>query len=184
MEDGKSSAQAATRDYLLTFVQKFGEAPLLNVRGGKLTTYRKLAEAALKQLGEAIGEKGKEWTADKPLPGGDFPVTGFDDLVARVQEKYSFLDPRHARRLTRLYGTKAFVLLGDATNSSALGTLFGDDLYQIEIDYLIAHELALTSEDVLWRRTKKGLWLSAEQADDVKFYMRQNSAVAASYAAR
>ncbi|HHG89182.1 MAG TPA: glycerol-3-phosphate dehydrogenase [Devosia sp.] len=173
MGDGGSKAQEATRDYVLTLLQGNGGAPLLNIHGGKLTTYRKLAEAALDKISGFIGNKGEEWTATKPLPGGDFSVTGFADLVAKLRARYTFLGARHARRLTRLYGTRAFEVLGEAAALEDLGTLFGDDLYQAEVDYLVATEWAVSVEDVLWRRTKRGLWLSGDETKRLEAYLKE-----------
>jgi glycerol-3-phosphate dehydrogenase len=173
MDDGASKAQEATRDYVLTLLHDEGKAPLLNVHGGKLTTYRRLAEAALERITGIIGKKGGEWTASKPLPGGDFPVTGFDDLVAKLRKKYGFLGARHARRLVRLYGTIAFKIVGDASSQEDLGVLFGDDLYQAEVDYLVENEWAFSAQDILWRRTKRGLWLSGGQVERLEDYLKK-----------
>ncbi len=183
MGDGSSKAQEATRDYVLTLLQGEGEAPLLNIHGGKLTTYRKLAEAVLAKISGIIGSKGREWTATKPLPGGDFPPTGFTDQVAKLKTHYGFLGARHARRLTRLYGTKAFEIVGEAGSIKDLGTFFGDDLYQAAVDYLVAREWAISAEDVLWRRTKRGLWLSDKQAQRLDTYLKKIQAASQTKAA-
>ncbi|MEK1902831.1 MAG: glycerol-3-phosphate dehydrogenase, partial [Rhizobium sp.] len=162
-DDGASKAQEATRDYVLKVEGKQGEAPLLNVFGGKLTTYRRLSEHALEKIGEAIGVKGRPWTAGSHLPGGDFPVQGYEGEVGKLKSRYPFLTEPHARRLVRRYGTKAATLLGNAQKTEDLGRLFGSDLYEAEVRYLIEHEWARHAEDVLWRRTKDGLRLSKEQ---------------------
>ncbi len=176
-DDGASSAQEATRDYVLKLENTSGEAPLLNVFGGKLTTYRRLAEHALEKVAEAIGDKGKPWTGKSSLPGGDFAATGYEAEVKKLNTKYSFLSERQARRLVRLYGTKANAILGDATSMEALGQHFGGDLYEREVEWLIRQEWARTSDDVLWRRTKQGLHFSSEQAIILDDYMK--AAVAA-----
>ncbi len=176
-DDGASSAQEATRDYVLKLENASGEAPLLNVFGGKLTTYRRLAEHALEKVAEAIGDKGKPWTGKSSLPGGDFAATGYEAEVKKLSTKYSFLSERQARRLVRLYGTKANVILGDATSMEALGQHFGGDLYEREVEWLMRQEWARTSDDVLWRRTKQGLHFSSEQAAILDDYMK--AAVAA-----
>ena len=170
-DDGASSAQEATRDYVLKLENASGEAPLLNVFGGKLTTYRRLAEHALEKVADAIGDKGRPWTAKSSLPGGDFAATGYEAEVKKLNAKYSFLSERQARRLVRLYGTKANAILGDATHMEALGQHFGGDLYEREVEWLIRQEWARTSDDVLWRRTKQGLHFSKEEAAALDDYM-------------
>ncbi|WP_324762442.1 glycerol-3-phosphate dehydrogenase [Sinorhizobium meliloti] len=169
-DDGASKAQEATRDYVLRVEN--GDAPLLNVFGGKLTTYRRLAESALEKIGETIGEKGRKWTAGSQLPGGDFPTGGYDDEVAKLKTRYPFLAASHARRLVRLYGTRAAQLLGNAASEADLGKHFGADLYAAEVDWLIGQEWALRAEDVLWRRTKLGLKFSRAQTAELEEYMR------------
>jgi glycerol-3-phosphate dehydrogenase len=169
-DDGASKAQEATRDYVLRVEN--GDAPLLNVFGGKLTTYRRLAESALEKIGETIGEKGRKWTAVSHLPGGDFPAAGYDDEVAKLRMRYPFLAASHARRLVRLYGTRAAQLLGNAASEADLGKHFGADLYAAEVDWLIVQEWALRAEDVLWRRTKLGLKFSRAQTAELEEYMR------------
>ncbi|RVJ00268.1 glycerol-3-phosphate dehydrogenase [Sinorhizobium meliloti] len=169
-DDGASKAQEATRDYVLRVEN--GDAPLLNVFGGKLTTYRRLAESALEKIGETIGEKGRKWSAVSHLPGGDFPAAGYDDEVAKLRTRYPFLTASHARRLVRLYGTRAAQLLGNAASEADLGKHFGADLYAAEVDWLIVQEWALRAEDVLWRRTKLGLKFSRAQTAELEEYMR------------
>ncbi|GAA3100089.1 glycerol-3-phosphate dehydrogenase [Rhizobium viscosum] len=170
-DDGASKAQEATRDYVLKVEGKAGEAPLLNVFGGKLTTYRRLSEHALEKIGEAIGVKGRPWTAGSHLPGGDFAVQGYEGEVTKLKARYPFLADAHARRLVRRYGTKAVTLLGNAARIEDLGRLFGSDLYEAEVRYLIENEWARNAQDVLWRRTKDGLRLSKEQARSLEEYM-------------
>ncbi len=155
--DGASKAQEATRDYVLQATTGAGGGPLINVIGGKLTTYRRLAEATLDKVAEAIGAKGSSWTAGAPLPGGDFAPTGYPQVVAALKREYPFLDLSYAQRLARLYGTLARKILGIARSYADLGRNFGDDLYEAEVRYLVADEWAATLEDVLWRRTKRGL---------------------------
>jgi glycerol-3-phosphate dehydrogenase len=155
--DGASKAQETTRDYVLKTSGHKGDAPLINVIGGKLTTYRKLAESTLEKVESLIGAKGAPWTARTTLPGGDFPPTGYADVVAALKRDYPFLDIGYARRLVRLYGTLARAILGIARSYSDLGRHFGDDLYEAEVAYLMDREWATTTDDVLWRRTKRGL---------------------------
>ena len=163
-DDNAKSATAATRDYVLTLNDD--GPPLLNIFGGKITTYRKLAENALKKLGlDDI------WTAGVPLPGGDFAVADRDNLVARLQSDYSFLTDRWALRLIRAYGTDAWSVLGRAQSVSDLGADFGATLTAKEVDHLMAHEFAQTAEDVVWRRSKLGLRLSQDQISILDDYM-------------
>jgi glycerol-3-phosphate dehydrogenase len=161
-DDGASSATAATRDYTLR-VDSDGGAPILNVFGGKITTYRRLAESALKKIEPFFEGLPGKWTAGVPLPGGDFPVDGFETLVAALQADHSYLSPYHARRLIRAYGTETRTVLGDADSFAALGQDFGATLTEREVVWLITHEFARTAADIVWRRNKLGLRMSAEQ---------------------
>ncbi|RUW73882.1 glycerol-3-phosphate dehydrogenase C-terminal domain-containing protein, partial [Mesorhizobium sp. M1E.F.Ca.ET.063.01.1.1] len=156
-----------------------GAAPLLNSFGGKITTFRRLAESMLEKIEGFLGKRGKPWTANAPLPGGDFPATGFDAQVSKLKNVYPFLDQRLARRLTRLYGTRAEKLLGLAKSNADLGRNFGADLYEAEVRYLVENEWAVTAEDVLWRRTKRGLHFSREQTAALEEFMRGRRHVAA-----
>ena len=168
-DDGAKSATAATRDYVLTL--NTDGAPLLNIFGGKITTYRKLAEQVMAKLTPLVGGDGK-WTAGVPLPGGDFEVAERDQLVADLKAEYPFLSDYWALRLIRAYGTKARLLLGDAQGAADLGTDFGATLTEAEVTYLMAHEYAVTAEDVVWRRSKLGLRLTADQIAAVDAYMQ------------
>ncbi|WP_349436143.1 glycerol-3-phosphate dehydrogenase [Pararhizobium sp. A13] len=172
-DDGASKAQEATRDYVLKIDASNGDAPLLNVFGGKLTTYRRLSEHALEKIAGAIGAKGAPWTAKSVLPGGDFPATGYGAEVAKLKNRYPFLAERHARRLVRLYGTLAVSLLGEIDKAEGLGRHFGADLYEVEVQWLIGQEWARRAEDVLWRRTKLGLKLTQAEAAGLEEYMRE-----------
>ena len=170
-DDGASKAQEATRDYVLKLDEKPGEAPLLNIFGGKLTTFRRLAEEALDHAGDCLGEKGAPWTAGTHLPGGDFSVQAAQSELRKLQAAYPFLMPLHARRLFRLYGTRAHALLGDAKSLVDMGENFGADLTAREVEYLIAHEWAETAEDILWRRTKLGLRLDDRDMRALENYL-------------
>lgn len=172
-DDGASKAQEATRDYVLKIDANNGDAPLLNVFGGKLTTYRRLGEHALEKIAGAIGAKGAPWTAKSVLPGGDFPATGYEAEVSQLKVRYPFLAERHARRLVRLYGTLAASLLGNIDKAEGLGRHFGADLYEVEVRWLIDQEWARRAEDVLWRRTKLGLQLTQAEAVGLEEYMRE-----------
>ncbi|CDN46327.1 glycerol-3-phosphate dehydrogenase [Neorhizobium galegae] len=169
-DDGASKAQEATRDYVLKLDDTQG-APLLNVFGGKLTTYRRLSEHALEKIAEAIGAKGRPWTAKSHLPGGDFAAQGYEQEVAKLKARYPFLEERHARRLVRRYGTRAGMILDRAAKMEDLGHHFGGDLYEAEVKYLIDREWAMSAQDVLWRRTKDGLRLSETEKEYLEEYM-------------
>lgn len=172
-DDGASAAQEATRDYILKLEGGSDKniAPALHIFGGKITTYRKLAESALGKIEEALGVKGQPWTREANLPGGEFAPQEFDAKLANLQSDYSFLDPRHAKRLLRLYGTYAWTLLGDAKSLDDLGQCFGSDLYEREINYLTTNEWAVSAEDILYRRTKRGLHLDKSQRDALQLYL-------------
>ncbi|HKK98574.1 MAG TPA: glycerol-3-phosphate dehydrogenase [Marivita sp.] len=161
-DDGSSSATAATRDYTLK-VDTNGGAPVLNIFGGKITTYRRLAESALEKITKQLPNVSGPWTAGVTLPGGDFPVDGFEAQVAYLQDEFSFLNAFWARRLVRAYGTEAHLLLGTAREAQDLGQDFGATLTEAEVRWLIEKEYAHTAEDVVWRRNKLGLRLSADQ---------------------
>lgn len=162
-DDGAGSAQAATREYVLRREAGAGDGTLINVFGGKITTYRRLAEAMLEKIAETLGERGRPWTAGAPLPGGDFPIDGFDALLARLQKHYPFVDETILRRLCRLYGTKTPNVLGKATGIAGLGKHFGHGLYEAEVAYLVKNEWAQTADDILFRRTKLGIRFTARQ---------------------
>ena len=169
-DDGASSATAATRDYTLK-VDANGGAPVLNIFGGKITTYRRLAESALKKISEHLPDVKGPWTAGVPLPGGDFPVDGFDELVSELRDRYPFLDAFWSRRLARAYGTEAAGILGDAKQPSDLGKAFGATLTETEVVWLMEHEYARTAEDVVWRRNKLGLRLGADEIKTLDAWM-------------
>jgi glycerol-3-phosphate dehydrogenase len=163
-DDGASKAQEATRDYVLKFDAPDGKAPLLSVFGGKITTYRKLAEAVLEKLEPVFPSMARSWTGSATLPGGDFAHDGVERLAAEIRGKYPFLAADVAERLLRAYGTLTFNVLGGARNASDLGQAFGM-LSEREVSYLVEHEWARTVEDILWRRSKLGLHLTpAEQS--------------------
>lgn len=151
-DDGASKAQEATRDYVLKLDAPLGEAPLLSVFGGKITTYRRLAEAALQKL--KLDQARGPWTAKAPLPGGDFPPAGLAALQQAFQQDFPNIAAPLAQRLLRAYGTRAWRIFA---GSKELGPLIGADLHLAELDYLRQEEWAQTVDDVLWRRSKLGL---------------------------
>ncbi|NQW09197.1 MAG: glycerol-3-phosphate dehydrogenase [Alphaproteobacteria bacterium] len=169
-DDGASQAQEATRDYVLRD-EAVGSGGLINIFGGKLTTYRKLAEAVLEKIEARLGTRGPRWTHTGALPGGDFPVDGVEALMADIRSAYPFLEEALIERLTRLYGTRSRDVLGEATSLADLGRCFGADLYVVEIRYLMTQEWAIEAVDVLWRRTKLGLRLSEAEVRALEEFM-------------
>jgi glycerol-3-phosphate dehydrogenase len=163
-EDGASEAKAATRDYVFE-LDTPGGAPLLSIYGGKITTYRRLAEEALERLSpylrSAIACKG--WTGESPLPGGDLDVSAVAALAAELIATYPFLTAAHANRVAHAYGTRATKWLGAAKSMADLGQSFGATLTASEVSYLMSSEWALTAEDIVWRRSKLGLRMSATE---------------------
>ncbi len=172
-DDGASKAQEATRDYVLRQDGKKGEAPLLNVFGGKITTYRRLAESMLEKIEAALGKKKPRWTANSILPGGDFDPEEFDALVDKFALKYPFLERKVAWRFVRSYGTKAWELLDGITSSDDMGEDFGAGLTEQEVKYLMKNEWAQTAEDVVWRRGKLGIRMSEEQIAGLNAWMNK-----------
>ena len=177
-DDGASKAQEATRDYVLELHETAAEAPLLSVFGGKLTTYRRLAEAAMAKLAPFFPGLPGPWTAGASLPGGDFPTDGIETVCADLARRYPFLAAPTARRLVRAYGTLAGEMLGDARSSADLGRVFGADLTQREVDWLVRHEWARTAQDVLWRRSKLGLRFTASRTEALAGYLSRLPAMA------
>lgn len=170
-DDGASSATAATRDYTLK-VDDAGGAPILNVFGGKITTYRKLAEDAMAQIVPFFPGTSGDWTAGVALPGGDFAVDGYETLVARLREDFPFLSHFCTRRLIRAYGTEAWNIMAGAQTPEEMGQSFGHGLHAREVLWLMAHEYARTAEDVVWRRNKLGLRMSSREVDALDAFMR------------
>jgi glycerol-3-phosphate dehydrogenase len=171
-DDGASKAQEATRDYVLKEDAPQGAAPLINVFGGKLTTARRLAEHMLEKIEHHLGKKGAPWTHAASLPGGDFEATAFDRELEKLKADYPFLPHLHARRLFKLYGTRARILLGKSKCLEELGRHLGSDLYEVEVRYLMEHEWAHTAEDILWRRTKLGLRMNAIEVSSLETFVQ------------
>ena len=173
LDEGNTQAQTATRDYRIDIEPD--RSALINVYGGKITTYRKLAEDVLKEVGKFLTDLGQPWTENSSLPGGDFSVQSYQDLVEDLEKDYQFLASAHARRLIRQYGTYARRILNDASSYDDLGICFGSDLYEAEVIYLVNFEWAISAEDILWRRTKRGLKLTNRQAQVLDDYLREKS---------
>jgi glycerol-3-phosphate dehydrogenase len=163
VDDGAAKASAVSRDYRLDLVQPPGGAPLVNVIGGKITTFRCLAEAVLARLAPTFPRMGHAWTADAPLPGGNFGPGGVASYRQALQRRYSGISPETLGRLVQRYGTRADLVLGCAQSDSDLGPEIGGALTAAEVVYLRDHEWARTADDVLWRRTKAGLHIDPSQ---------------------
>ena len=172
-EDGASKAQETTRDYIIKF-QKNEEVPFLNIFGGKLTTYRKLAEAVLENVEACFGTRGATWTHTLPLPGGDFDCDGYDKLLEALLKDFSFLPKVTAQRYIRCYGTKTWDILGKASSYDDLGISFGHGLTECEVNYLCSQEWAMTAEDILWRRTKLGLYFTHNEINCLNQWLSSN----------
>lgn len=162
-DDGASKAQEATRDYVLELDAPEGQAPLLSVFGGKITTHRRLAEAVLAKLAPHLPDMSDPWTASAHLPGGDFPHDGTTALAGALSVQYPFLAPGQAHRLARSYGTLAIRMLEGARTEADLGRDFGAGLTEREVRWMIEREWARCADDILWRRSKLGLRLDAPQ---------------------
>ncbi len=166
-DDGASKAQEVTRDYVLSMDN--AGAALLSIYGGKITTYRKLAESALASLSNHLpASKRRRWTHEEALPGGGFARDEIGAQAETLRAAHPFLSESHAARLTRAYGVRAGKIFEGA---NGLGETFGGDLSAREVDYLVAHEWARTAEDVLWRRTKAGLRATAEDVARLEAYI-------------
>jgi glycerol-3-phosphate dehydrogenase len=172
-DDESDSPQAITRDYTLDIHDKDGQAPLLSVFGGKLTTYRKLAEHALEKLTPYYSNIGPAWTKGATLPGGDIGGNR-DDYAASLRRRYPFISESLARHYARTYGSNSDQILGAAKEMSDLGEHFGHELYEAELRYLVEHEWVRRMDDALWRRTKEGMWLNAEQQSRVAQWLVMN----------
>ena len=155
-DDASANASKVTRDYKLDLDTRKG-APVLSVYGGKITTFRKLSEQAVDMLQPELKFTAGPWTAPVPLPGGDIPDANFDGFLDDCRKRYAWMDDELLRDYARNYGTRIEQLVGDADSMQTLGHHFGGPLYQAEVDYLIAHEFVHKADDILWRRSKKGL---------------------------
>ena len=177
-DDGSSSATAATRDYTLK-VDKTAGAPVINIFGGKITTYRRLAEGVMNLVGDLSPGRPGKWTAGAPLPGGDFAVSEVEAKIADLARAYPFLGEAWARRLIRAYGTDAPNVLGAAKAATDLGQDFGATLTAAEVDWLMDREYARTAEDIVWRRTKLGLRLAGQEIATLETYVQRRNLTAA-----
>jgi glycerol-3-phosphate dehydrogenase len=182
-DDGTKAAQKATRDYVLELDRPQGEAALLNVFGGKITTYRRLAEEVLEKLAPALPGMGAPWTLGTVLPGGEGPEAGppgidwsggHEQAVRKLLGHCPAIGAATARRLIRSYGTRAWQILEGVAGEADLGAHFGAGLYQREVAYLVRREWAHDADDILWRRSKLGLRLNPEQRQLLSDWLRQH----------
>ncbi|CAN5433168.1 glycerol-3-phosphate dehydrogenase [soil metagenome] len=162
-DDNADNPSAVTRDYIFELDAPPGEAPLLSVFGGKITTFRKLAEHALDRLRPFFPDMASPWTSKGVLPGGDIANCDFKQFLAALGREYTWIPAPLVRHYGRLYGTRARLLLGSAKSISELGRRFDANFFEREANYLFDHEWALTAADILERRTKHGLHLSAQE---------------------
>ena len=169
-DDESDNPSVVTRDYTLSLEAEQKQAPLLSVFGGKLTTYRKLAESAMEHLAPFFPQMGERWTAKASLPGGegmDSPQALVEKLVARIEG----IDLDLARRWANLYGSRVWKMLGEARSVTELGELLGQDLYTLEVEYLHQQEWATCADDILWRRTKLGLSFTTDELARLRHYL-------------
>jgi glycerol-3-phosphate dehydrogenase len=167
-DSGEATAQKVSRDYHLELQRGVAGAPVLSVYGGKITTYRRLAEHAFALLAPALGLEPQSWTSTEPLPGGDMPEGDLPRFIAHVQERFPALPAALIDRLAHAYGTRVALLLGDARQMKDLGGDFGSGLTEAEVRYLVRHEWARSAEDILWRRTRLGLALPDSVVHDLQ----------------
>ena len=166
-EEGADNPSAVTRDYSLELDAPAGEAPLLSVFGGKITTFRKLAEEAVDKLAYALQNGTPSWTAGAPLPGGDIPQANFERFLAGFKQQNAWLPADLAHRLARAYGTRVKNVIGNARSVADLGRAFAPGLYEAELTYLRDTEWARSAQDVLWRRSKLGLHVEPGTLDSI-----------------
>jgi glycerol-3-phosphate dehydrogenase len=181
-DDGSINASVVTRDYVFDLEAEPDAAPVLSIFGGKITTYRRLSEHAMDEIMRFFPKMGSAWTVKAVLPGGDIPGADIDAFTQELIRNKPFLTPEAARRLAHAYGTRVDRFLGKAGKASDLGRDFGMGLTEAEIDYLTASEWAMTSEDILWRRSKLGLHLPKSAAADIDGYLERRRSSAKSAA--
>lgn len=173
MDEEGGTAQSASRDYSFEVDDKNHQAPLISVFGGKITTYRKLAEAVTDQVCRYFPGSGKSWTQKALLPGGDFK--NHAELEAKLNADFPWLNSAVIRRFARSYGTDSYRILNRCQSPKDMGHWYTETLSQKEVDYLIFEEWALNAEDILWRRTKQGLYITEEQQRALDMYICQTA---------
>ncbi|MBX7146950.1 MAG: glycerol-3-phosphate dehydrogenase [Alphaproteobacteria bacterium] len=171
-DDAHKNASAVTRDYVL-HLDNYHNLPLLSIFGGKITTYRKLSEHVMEKLKPFFPNLKSNWTAKSILPGGDIKEQNISKFFKKLSNDFLWLPESLIHRYARTYGTLTYQLLNNVSSIHDMGINLGDDLYTIEIDYLIKHEWAQTSEDILWRRTKLGLHINQKTKEKLDDYLKQ-----------
>jgi len=172
VDEGSGRPEAATRGYRISLSDPADGAPAMGIWGGKITSHRHVAEMAVDRLAERLNAIGGPCrTARTPLPGGDFPRNAQGNLIEALTVEYPFLSDRDAMRIGRSYGTRAARWLGNARNWNDLGRSFGAGLSEAEVDYLKREEWARTADDMLWRRTKLGLHMTAGEKAALAEYL-------------
>ncbi|MGS4946075.1 glycerol-3-phosphate dehydrogenase [Meridianimarinicoccus sp. RP-17] len=177
-DDGQGNPSAVTRDYVFD-LDETGGAPLLNIFGGKITTFRELAERGMHRIAKFFPGMKKDWTHKAALPGGDMKKADYEAFRNRIKQDYPWMPRALRQHYGRLYGTRIDMIAGGADSLDGLGRHFGGNLYEAEVNYLLQHEWARTAEDILWRRTKHRLHLSdAEQAAFADWFDRAHAQAA------
>jgi glycerol-3-phosphate dehydrogenase len=173
-DDGASKAQEATRDYVIRQEETLGDGSLFNIFGGKITTFRRLAESVLEEIEDRLGKRKAKWTAGAVYSGGDFATDGYYDLVAQYTKQYPFIETELMQRLVRLYGTNTLKILKGAEDIKDLGVDFGEGLYQCEVEYLMKHEWVFEASDILYRRTKLGIRMTKAQSNKLAAWIEKH----------
>ncbi|UZE98058.1 glycerol-3-phosphate dehydrogenase [Alkalimarinus alittae] len=174
-DDESSDPSAMTRDYTLTLEDDNSKAPLLSIYGGKITTYRKLAEAAMNKLSPYFTTISGKWTKETPLPGATLATQSLSAIQGVIQEAHPWLPKELLSRYSQSYGLLCLKFIGGCTSLADMGINFGSNLYQNEVDYLVNHEWAKSVEDIIWRRTKLGLIMSQKEVSNLESYFADST---------
>ncbi|TCR82381.1 glycerol-3-phosphate dehydrogenase [Rhizobium sp. BK376] len=177
-DDGKGNPSAVTRDYVFD-LDETGGAPLLNVFGGKITTFRELAERGMQRLKHIFPNMGDNWTEHAPLPGGDMPDADYETFANSLRDTYPWMNRKLLHHYGRLYGTRTKAVIGNATGLEGLGRHFGGQFYEAEARYLVAREWAQTPDDILYRRTKHYLHLTEAEREQFRQWFSSTQLAAA-----
>ncbi|MGI9350228.1 MAG: glycerol-3-phosphate dehydrogenase [Rhizobiaceae bacterium] len=173
-DDGASKAQEATRDYVIRAESTVGNDSLINIFGGKITTFRKLARSLVDELEKRFPGSGRDVIPEEPFPGGNFPISHFDQLVEQIRNDFPFMERDIVTRMVRTYGTEVRTILNKCETIDDLGQYFGSGLYQREVEFLKNHEWARTAEDILYRRTKLGLHMKEDEIVALEDWINQH----------
>jgi glycerol-3-phosphate dehydrogenase len=173
-DNAKQEAQKASRDYVIREDSRVADSALINVFGGKLTTFRQLSEEVVDLIESILGNKKPSLTSKTHLPGGDFQISEKESLINDLSKKYDYLNIEYLKRLFQLYGTRISLVLKRVSSINDLGINFGKNLYQVEVDYLMQEEFALFPDDITERRTKLYLFLDKNNLKELGNYMEKN----------